>query len=107
MKLIEVFRQRWKPQQGREAPQAESADDGAPQSEKFSADEPFDRIYLLSPREYELFLLLLEGYTLKESAKQLSIKYSTANTHMTSVYKKLNVNSRAELIIKYHDNGKK
>lgn len=106
MKLIEAFRQRWGAQQGRKAPQAESADDGVPQGEttmKLSADEPSDRIYLLTPREYELFLLLLEGYTLKESAKQLSIKYSTANTHMTSVYKKLNVNSRAELIIRYRD----
>jgi DNA-binding CsgD family transcriptional regulator len=60
------------------------------------------RIMSLTPREHDLFLLLLEGFTLKESAKQLSVKYSTANTHMTSIYKKLNVNSRAELIINYH-----
>jgi DNA-binding CsgD family transcriptional regulator len=26
---------------------------------------------------------------------------------MTGIYKKLNVSSRAELIIKYHDTGKK
>ncbi len=55
----------------------------------------------LTPREHDLFLLLLEGYTLKESAQQLSIKYSTANTHMTGIYKKLGVNTRAELIINY------
>lgn len=55
----------------------------------------------LTPRESDLFLLLLEGYTLKESAKELSVKYSTANTHMTAIYKKLKVSSRAELIIKY------
>jgi DNA-binding CsgD family transcriptional regulator len=61
------------------------------------------RIGLLTPREYELFLLLIEGFTLKESAKQLSIKYSTANTHMTNIYKKLNVNSRSELIINYRN----
>ena len=59
------------------------------------------RIAQLTPREYDLYLLLLEGFTLKESAKQLSIKYSTANTHMTSIYKKLEVKSRAELIINY------
>lgn len=59
------------------------------------------RVNLLTPREYDLYLLLLEGFTLKECAKQLSIKYSTANTHMTSIYKKLGVNSRAELIINY------
>lgn len=55
----------------------------------------------LTPREHELFLLLLEGYTLKECALKLSVKYSTANTHMTSIYKKLHVKSRAELIIHY------
>lgn len=64
------------------------------------------RVALLTPREHELFLLLLEGYTLKESAGQLFVKYSTANTHMTGIYRKLGVNSRAELIIHYRDIGK-
>ena len=59
------------------------------------------RVSQLTPREKDLYLLLLEGFTLKESAKQLSIKYSTANTHMTGMYKKLGVGSRAELIINY------
>jgi DNA-binding CsgD family transcriptional regulator len=58
-------------------------------------------VSLLTPREADLYHLLLEGYTLKESAKALSVKYSTANTHMTALYKKLKVNTRAELIIKY------
>lgn len=57
----------------------------------------------LTPREYEMFHLLVEGYTLKECAAQLTIKYSTANTHMTSIYKKLEVNTKAELIIKYRN----
>ncbi|MEN6351700.1 MAG: helix-turn-helix transcriptional regulator [Syntrophomonas sp.] len=60
-----------------------------------------NQVTLLTPREYDLYLLLLEGFTLKECAKQLSIKYSTANTHINSIYKKLGVNSRADLIIKY------
>ncbi len=57
----------------------------------------------LTPRELDVFRLLLKGYTLQETANQLSVKYSTANTHMTAIYKKLGVNSRAELIIRYHD----
>lgn len=65
-----------------------------------------NQVTLLTPREYDLYLLLLEGFTLKECAKQLSIKYSTANTHMTSIYKKLGVNSRAELIINYRSINK-
>ena len=57
----------------------------------------------LTPREVDVFRLLLEGYTLRETADQLGVKYSTANTHMTAIYKKLGVNSRAELIIRYRD----
>lgn len=64
-------------------------------------DDKERRVEKLTPREHDLYLLLLEGYTLKESAMQLSIKYSTANTHMSGVYRKLGVNSRAELIINY------
>lgn len=66
-----------------------------------SQDEKQERVNLLTPREHHLYLLLLEGFTLKESANQLSIKYSTANTHMTRVYRKLGIKSRAELIINY------
>ncbi len=61
-----------------------------------------DRVMQLAPREYELYLLLLEGYTLNESAKKLCVKYAMANTHMNAIYRKLGVNSRAELIINYH-----
>jgi DNA-binding CsgD family transcriptional regulator len=66
-----------------------------------TGEEQRERFFRLTPREHELCLLLLEGYTLKESAHRLSVKYSTANTHMTGIYKKLGVKSRAELIIKY------
>ena len=59
------------------------------------------RVKLLTPREYDLYLLLLEGYTLKECAARIGVKYSTANTHMTGIYRKLGVRSRAELIIGY------
>ena len=91
-------------------PQADRVSDNVPQSETSSrivAGELLERLVLLTPRERDLFLILLEGYTLKEAAQQLSVKYSTANTHMTGIYKKLNVNSRAELIIRYRDAVKK
>ena len=106
MKLLETFRRKWTPRHERDAPQAERVSDDALRGEtspKFLAGEPSEWITFLTPRERDLFLLLLEGYTLKESAKKLDIKYSTANTHMTGIYKKLNVNSRAELIIRYRD----
>lgn len=68
-------------------------------------DEKRKRVELLTPREREVYHLLLQGYTLKESAKLLSLKYSTVNTHMTGIYRKLEVSSRAEFIINYRDIG--
>jgi DNA-binding CsgD family transcriptional regulator len=66
-------------------------------------NDKYFKIHNLSPKQYEEFLLLLEGYTLKKVAQKMNIKYSTANTHMTKLYKKLGVNTRAELIIQYRN----
>ncbi|MDD3243852.1 MAG: helix-turn-helix transcriptional regulator [Eubacteriales bacterium] len=57
----------------------------------------------LTPRELDVLRLLLQGCTLQQSADRLGMKYSTANTHMTAIYRKLGVTSRAALIIRYHD----
>jgi len=70
-------------------------------NEDILLEEKRIKVAKLTPREYDLYLLLLEGFTIKESAKQLTIKYSTANTHMSAIYKKLGVHTRAELIINY------
>jgi len=105
LKWFEILKPKRTPRE-RDAPPSEKVSDDAPPgniSSKIIVNEPSERLALLTPRERELFLLLLEGYTLKESAKQLSVKYSTANTHMTGIYKKLDVHSRAELIIQYRD----
>lgn len=55
----------------------------------------------LTPREREVFELLIQGKKLKEIAGELGIKYSTVNTHQKNVYKKLGVNTRAECILRY------
>ncbi len=68
-----------------------------------SETEKKERISVLTPRELDVFLLLLEGYTLKETAKHLGISYSTANTHQMAIYKKLGVNSKTELIINFRN----
>jgi DNA-binding CsgD family transcriptional regulator len=58
----------------------------------------------LTNKEFEVFKILLEGYTMKEASKLLNVKYSTINSHTKSIYKKLYVNSRSQLIIKFHKN---
>jgi DNA-binding CsgD family transcriptional regulator len=59
--------------------------------------------YKLSNRETQVCRLLIEGYTLRQISAILSIAYSTVNTYCTTAYRKLNINSRTELIILYKD----
>lgn len=56
--------------------------------------------YNLTPREKELCLNLLKGYTLRQSAIIMGIKYHTLNTYYKNIYKKLKINSKIELINK-------
>lgn len=55
--------------------------------------------YKLTPAEIEVCRLLLDGYTLRQISGMQSKAYATINTYCTSIYRKLNINSRAELLI--------
>lgn len=59
--------------------------------------------YGLSKRETEVCDLLLQGYTLRQTSALLAIAYSTVNTYCTSAYRKLGINSRTELVLKFKD----
>jgi len=62
-----------------------------------------DRLSLLTPREQETFFLFLDGHTMKETACLMGVSISTINTYSNSIYRKLKVNSRAQLIIRHRD----
>ena len=53
----------------------------------------------LSPRENEVLTYLSKGFTIKEIANLMGIKWFTVNDHIKSIYKKLNVSSRAEAAV--------
>lgn len=53
----------------------------------------------LTPRESEVLTYLSKGFTIKEIANLTSIKWFTVNDHIKSIYKKLNVSSRAEAAV--------
>lgn len=57
---------------------------------------------LLSDREQELLKLLIEGYDYKKIALQLFISPQTVRTHISHIYEKLHINSKAEAIILAH-----
>jgi DNA-binding NarL/FixJ family response regulator len=73
-----------------------SEDAGYPLGE-VSEGEP-RRQSLLSKREDEVLQLVAEGLTNKEIAKRLILSENTVKVHVTSLFKKLGVNSRAQAV---------
>jgi DNA-binding CsgD family transcriptional regulator len=60
----------------------------------------------LSPRERQIFDLLLEGVSSKEIAYRLKISNSTVDFHRTKLYRKLGIQSLHELFANYATNAK-
>ncbi len=54
----------------------------------------------LSEREHQILSLLVEGLSYKMIAEHCKISYHTVNTHVSHLYRKLQVNSVAEAIKK-------
>jgi len=68
----------------------------APAKEQF-----FFTYYNFTPREQEIFFLVIEGKTTKEIADALYISPGTAKNHVLSIFKKTKVHSRMLLMTKY------
>jgi DNA-binding CsgD family transcriptional regulator len=56
------------------------------------------RHLLLSPREEEVLRFVAEGLTNKEIARQLRVSENTVKTHVTSLFNRLGVDSRARAV---------
>lgn len=54
----------------------------------------------LTGREFEIAKLVAQGKSNAEIAQNLSIVEKTVKFHLTGVYKKLSLKSRAQLIVK-------
>ena len=55
----------------------------------------------LTPREKEIFTMLLDGKAPKEIAFTLKVSYDTVCFHQKNLYRKLDIQSRAELFARY------
>ncbi|HZK38394.1 MAG TPA: helix-turn-helix transcriptional regulator [Clostridia bacterium] len=62
-----------------------------------------DAIMTLTLREKEVFYMLLEGMKAKEIASRASISIWGANYFIKQIYRKLGVNSKIELVLRYFD----
>ena len=54
---------------------------------------------ILTPREKEIFQLLIDNYSTKEIAKELTISEKTVRNHISNVMQKLGVNGRASAVV--------
>ncbi len=52
----------------------------------------------LTPRESEILTLLVEGYSYKMIAAKCNVTYATVNSHISSIYHKLQVSSGTEAV---------
>ena len=78
--------------------------DEAPETEReieVDAELEFAQRYDLTPREVEVFKLLVNGLQSKIIASTLFISPNTAKTHISNIYAKIGVHSQQELIMKY------
>lgn len=65
----------------------------------FAASSPESEIDL-SPREHQILTEVAEGYHSKEIAADIGVSERTVKSHLTSIYNKLGVFSRAEAVAK-------
>ncbi len=72
--------------------------------EKMTTKELF-QINALTERENEILLMLSEGLVKKEIATQLGIGYSTVDTHVSHIYKKLGVSNAPAAVSKAYQSG--
>jgi len=60
-----------------------------------------DPVTTLTTRERQVFYMLLEGMKAKEIAFDASISVSGANYFIKRIYRKLNVNNKTQLVLRY------
>jgi DNA-binding CsgD family transcriptional regulator len=57
----------------------------------------FAQHWSLTPRETELFILLMQGYKRVDIGQRCGLSEGTVKTHITNIYKKLDIHSKREL----------
>ncbi len=62
-----------------------------------SDQDEAEKIKQLSPREFDVFCLLANGYTTRRTAEKLCLSYKTVCNHTTAIKEKIGVETLAEL----------
>jgi two-component system nitrate/nitrite response regulator NarL len=83
------------------SPDTNSISADADRESKSDVPDSIDGVKL-TPREKQIFALLLTDAAAKQIATKLNISVGTYNTHTRNLYRKLGIQSRIELFSKYH-----
>lgn len=78
---------------------------GLSRNNTVSADPEVEKIALLTERENDVIGLICEGLQNKSIAERLSISETTVRHHLTSIFAKLEVDNRLELVIYAYRHG--
>jgi len=62
----------------------------------------FEELSVLTPREREIFDMLLDGAIPKEIAHSLNVSYNTVKTHQMRLYQKLGVHTIRDMVSKFN-----
>ena len=65
--------------------------------------EQYPELELLSKREMDVFARLLTDKTQAQIAEELFISHSSVHFHCKNIYRKLQISSRKQLLIRYKD----
>lgn len=68
---------------------------------KISIKEYESIISTLTPSEKKVYNEMIQGFNATETANRLSLKKSTVDSYLKTIYKKLNVHSIVEMITSY------
>ena len=74
------------------------APEPTPAADKRDSHEIISQRYNLNPREEEIMALLIRGRTAKYIAEDLTLSINTVRSYTKSLYAKMNVHSKQELI---------
>ena len=65
--------------------------------------EAYPELKTLSKRELEVFAQLLTDKTQMQIAEEMFLSHSSIHFHCKNIYRKLSINSRKQLLIRYKD----
>lgn len=78
---------------------------GVGDTTRWDSHDTEDRIFSLTPREREVLELVAQGLSNLEIAEELVIAPKTVRNHVSRIYKKLDVDSRAQAVLAAQEGG--